>query len=289
MKKKILVPVMILIILMSVVLILSPLINNALYEEQKSGVLTEYTQNIKQINQTKLSALFEEANRYNKAISSSYTIAVDPFKSEGGVSPVLEAFDYSSLLKYGKSNVLTELSVPSIKLEIPVYRGTSDTVLNVGAGHLKGSSLPIGGKSTHCVISAHSGLSGKRLFTDLEKLEIGDVFYLNTLSVKLAYQVDDIKTVTPEDIDSLKIVNDEDYVTLLTCTPYGVNSHRLLVRGTRIDYEEAIIIEETTDEAIESAWMNEYIKALVLGIVIFAVILAIYLIASKKKGKGKKV
>ena len=135
--------------------------------------------------------------------------------------------------------VMGFIKIPCIDVSLPIYHGTSEAVLEIGAGHLQGTSLPIGGESTHSVITGHTGLSSAKLFTDLTELEEGDMFFLNVMGEKLAYKIDQITKVLPEEISNLKIENGKDYCTLVTCTPYGVNTHRLLVRGERTDYVEA--------------------------------------------------
>lgn len=168
---------------------------------------------------------FEKANAYNQTLS----------KMKSPLTDYKKLSDYEKLINIDGMGMMGYISIPKIKVEIPIYHGTSDIVLNSKVGHLEGSSLPVGGTSTHSVLSAHRGLPTAKLFSDLNKLEVGDTFVITALDRKLTYQVDKITIVKPNDITDLKIVEGEDYVTLLTCTPYGINSHRLLVRGTRIE------------------------------------------------------
>mgnify|MGYP002558608592 FL=1 len=168
---------------------------------------------------------FEKANAYNQTLS----------KMKSPLTDYKKLSDYEKLINVAGMGMMGYISIPKIKVEIPIYHGTSDIVLNSKVGHLEGSSLPVGGTSTHSVLSAHRGLPTAKLFSDLNKLEVGDTFVITVLDRKLTYQVDKITIVKPNDITDLKIVEGEDYVTLLTCTPYGINSHRLLVRGTRIE------------------------------------------------------
>ena len=180
---------------------------------------------------------FEKANVYNQALS----------KMKSPLTDYKKLSDYEKLINVDGMGMMGYISIPKIKVEIPIYHGTSDIVLNSKVGHLEGSSLPVGGTSTHSVLSAHRCLPKAKLFSDLIKLEVGDTFVITVLDRKLTYQVDKITIVKPNDITDLKIVEGEDYVTLLTCTPYGINSHRLLVRGTRIenvkDLKKVIIAE----------------------------------------------
>ena len=142
---------------------------------------------------------------------------------------------YHDILNINGNGIMGYISIPKLGVEIPLYHGVSAEVLNVACGHLEGTSLPVGGESTHCVLSAHRGLPHAKLFTDLDKMELGDTFQITVLDRMLTYQVDQIKVIRPEEIDDVQIVEGEDLCTLLTCTPYGINSHRLLVRGTRIE------------------------------------------------------
>ena len=160
------------------------------------------------------------------------------------------------------------VEIPKISVNLPIYHGTGNDSLDRGVGHLLGSSLPVGGEDTHCILTGHSGLASQKMFTDLEQLEVTDVFYLNVLGEILAYQVEEINTVLPHDTSLLGITSGEDYCTLVTCTPYGVNTHRLLVRGTRIPYEEAeVLVEEVMqEEPPKSSWEQKYLQGLLIGV-----------------------
>lgn len=160
------------------------------------------------------------------------------------------------------------VEIPTINVTLPIYHGTDESSLSRGVGHLLGSSLPIGGLGTHCVLTGHSGLSGQKMFSDLSQLKIGDVFYLKTLDETLAYMILDISTVLPEDTSKLSIAPDQDTVTLVTCTPYGVNTHRLLVQGQRIELPTAQRIVEQADfqeTPTKSTWTHEYLRGIAYG------------------------
>ena len=181
------------------------------------------------------------------------------------------------------------MEIPCIDVNLPIYHGTSEEVLQKGAGHLAASSLPIGGEGIHSVISAHRGLPSAKLFTDLDEMEIGDVFYIHVLDETLAYQVDQIETVEPDELNSLRVVKGRDLVTLLTCTPYAVNTHRLLVRGTRIPYEEAREIQEEQEQNALPLWLREYFTSIVVGIFFLALLItAVLLWRKRSRRKGKK-
>ena len=186
-------------------------------------------------------AMIEQAQEYNESLIGIGSIA-DPF-SESNENQT-EDDEYNKLLKIDDTGMMGYIDIPKLDVVLPVYHGTSEKVLQSGVGHLKNTSLPVGGESCHAVLSGHRGLANAKIFTDLNKMEVGDVFYIKVLHHTFAYQVDQILTVLPSDTDSLQIEKGKDYVTLVTCTPYAVNTHRLLVRGTRIPYEEAQKIDE---------------------------------------------
>lgn len=180
------------------------------------------------------------------------------------------------------------IRIPAIEVELPIYHGTSESVLQVGVGHFEGTSLPVGGESTHAVLTGHRGLPSKLLFTDMDKLKKGDVFYIKILGETFAYEIDQILTVLPEDTKALSIDSGKDYVTLVTCTPYAVNTHRLLVRGHRIPYEEAIqTAADITVEAKLPFQVKVLIGASILLVVIF-IVSCIYASVQKKKKAGKQ-
>lgn len=181
------------------------------------------------------------------------------------------------------------VEIPDIDVNLPIYHGTSEEVLQDGAGHLEASSLPVGGEGTHAVISAHRGLPSAKLFSDLDELETGDVFFIHILNETHAYQVDQIQVVKPDELDSLRVVDGQDLVTLLTCTPYAVNTHRLLVRGVRIPYEEAQkVLEDAEDENTLSRWVKEYAVSIAAGTVLLVLLVLAVKIRKRKRKRKKK-
>ena len=198
-----------------------------------------------------------------------------------------ERADYSQQLNVAGNGVMGYIEIPKISCSLPIYHGTSDGVLQVAVGHLEGSSLPVGGTSTHCVLSGHRGLPSARLFTDLDQLDTGDIFILQVLDETLTYEVDQIHIVLPNEMDDLRIAEGKDYCTLITCTPYGINSHRMLVRGRRIENPEAATMIRVTSDAIR---IDPILVAPVAAMPMLLV-MAVYLIANpggKKKKKKKK-
>lgn len=215
------------------------------------------------------------ADAYNAAILPGTQLA-EAFSQE---ALLWASEDYNHQLNIAGDGIMGYVEIPMIDVNLPIFHGTDSDALDVGIGHLLGTSLPVGGESTHSVLTAHSGMANQKLFSDLDKLKIGDVFYLQVLGETLAYQVDQIQTVLPHDTTYLGISEGQDYCTLVTCTPFGINTHRLLVRGTRIPYEEAeVIVEEQlqTEEKPKSTWMQQYIIGIFIGIAALMAIAILY-------------
>lgn len=208
-------------------------------------------------DRSKLMEELQKAHAYNRKLSDYSQEALLEAENE-----------YKDCLNLMDDGIMGYVKVPKINVQLPIYHGTNADTLEVGVGHLLGSALPVGGNNTHCVLTAHSGMATDKMFSDLPQMEEGDVFYLDILSETFAYQVDQIKTVTPYDTTYLSTVAGEDLCTLVTCTPFGVNTHRLLVRGTRIPYEEAVEIQEEAviTEEVASTWEQHYVRGILLGI-----------------------
>ena len=209
-------------------LISFPLLSNIIYSIQMSNLISSFKSEVKNIDQLDLKKMYEEADLYNKQLYTMNNTSV--------LSNMPQMVDYFSLLNLNKSGVMGTVSIPSISVNLPIYHGTDESVLSIGAGHVQQSSLPIGGQNTRAVISAHTGLPTANLFTRLDELEKNDLFYIDTCNGKLAYKVRDIKVINPEDISSLDIEPDCDLVSLVTCYPYGINNKRLVVTGERTEY-----------------------------------------------------
>lgn len=194
--------------------------------------------------------------------------------------------NYSKLLNINNNGMIGYISIEKIKVELPIYHGTDKAILNVAVGHLEGSSLPVGGLGTHSILSAHRGLPTAKLFTNLNKLEIGDTFQIKVLNQTLTYQVDNIVIVEPEDISNLAIEDDKDYVTLLTCTPYGINTHRLLVRGVRIENKEKTNILLVENDAYK---IDKLIVTLVIALPILLILTMYIIFKPLNKNKEEKI
>lgn len=205
-----------------------PFISNMVAQRHASQVVKDYETNVEEMDEEKIDAMKEAAKKYNEQLSNVVSVDDENENNEQGES-------YVDLLNIGES--LGYITIPKIDVNLPIYNGTSQDVLSKGVGHMEQSSYPLGGVSTHCVLTGHRGLPSAVLFTDLDKLEIGDEFYLHVLDEILAYKVDQIKVVEPNESGDLEIIDGKDYCTLVTCTPYAINSHRLLVRGERTEYK----------------------------------------------------
>lgn len=263
-----------------------PIISNYVNTLYASEIHTAYEEVIAQTDNSALMEAKELAIAYNESITPG--AAQDTYSQE---SLKEASVDYESQLNIAGDGIMGYVHVPKISVHLPIYHGTDSDSLERGIGHLLGSSLPIGGADTHSILTAHSGMASQKMFSDLPQLAVGDVFYLNVLGETLAYQVDQINTVLPHDTTYLGIEQDMDICTLVTCTPFGVNTHRLLVRGSRIPYEEAEVIEEvTTQEEVASTWEQQYIKGLVVGLavvmILAIIILAIWCIRRIRHGKS---
>ncbi len=212
-------------------LLMYPSVSNMINERNQSTVITKYKQETDVLGLEEQARILEEARAYNDNLPMLFSTADS---DEIAASEI-----YNSTLNAGGNGVMGVLHIDRINVNLPIYHGTSEAVLQVAVGHLPATSLPVGGVNTHSVLSAHTGLPSAKLFTELDELEIGDMFTVTAVNETLVYRVDNISVVEPHEVDTLRIYEGEDYVTLVTCTPYGINSHRLLVRGTRIHLDEA--------------------------------------------------
>ena len=272
MKKKIVTICAAVLFLTALGLTLYPLISNYVNQKYASEIQTAYQELIQQTDDSILQEAKQRAIAYNLAITPG---TADAYSEEALLSA---AENYDSQLDIAGNGIMGYVEIPKIQVNLPIYHGTDAEVLDRGVGHLLGISLPVGGKNTHTILTGHSGMASQKMFTDLEQLSPGDIFYLNVLNETLAYQVTEINTVLPYETDLLGIVPGEDLCTLVTCTPYGVNTHRLLVRGYRIPYEEALTLEEESVavEAVESTWEQNYAKGIIIGIVIALLLILLF-------------
>jgi len=266
---------------------LYPMISTWYNERHQAEVHIHYQEKVEQVDNTKLIEAKELAVAYNQTILPGAQDE-DSFSKEALLSA---SENYGSLLNLAGDGIMGYVEIPTIGVTLPIYHGTNNSTLERGVGHLLGSSLPVGGESTHSVLTAHSGMASAKMFSDLDRLKKGDIFFLDVLGERLAYQVDQIKTVLPYDTTFLQTEIGNDLCTLVTCTPFGVNTHRLLVRGTRIEYEEAeVIVEEKleTEEPVKSTWEQQYLQGIMIGIgavVILGLgILAFWFVRRRRRG-----
>ncbi|WP_242268957.1 class C sortase [Bacillus cereus group sp. BfR-BA-01352] len=254
-----------------------PTVSNWLATRTHYSQVSSYDKKVKSLQKKELERREKEADAYNKQMQHSNQTFADPFAEK----EKQDGKSYADVLNIG--DVMGYVEIPKINVKLPIYSGTSEEVLSRGVGHLEKSSLPVGGKGAHTVLTGHRGLPSALLFTDLDKMKESDVFYIHSLDKVLAYQVDQIKVVLPSETEDLLIVDDQDYATLLTCTPYGINTHRMLVRGHRIPYEP-----KEKEKAIASApsMLEDWKVIASISAILIAVILLVLMKIRKKKHKN---
>lgn len=281
MKKHLITLFFILMFLIGLGIMLYPMISNEINARNQSYAITAYSEQVEELSDDSIEEILAVAKDYNDRLYACPERFTHPEQVSG----------YENTLLVEGSDVMGVIRIERIGVEIPIRHGVSDDVLNKCAGHLEGTSLPIGGESTHSVIVAHRGLPSSKLFTNLDKLEEGDTFEISILGETLLYCVDQILIVDPDQIDQLQIVSGEDYCTLLTCTPYGINTHRLLVRGRRIESEEEVKTLYVKSNAIQIDPMKvaPFVGIVLLIIVgIFVYVLSFFQKIPKKKAKATK-
>lgn len=268
--------------------VIYPMASNLFYEKNQSHVLEEYDETMEQLAQEELDRERQAAQEYNRSLLESEAFLTDPFDPEFVLDPTVEP--YASLLNLEDNGIMGYVEIPKISVNLPIYHGTTAQVLEQGIGHLQNTSLPVGGESTHSVLTGHTGLAGKRLFTDLSQLEEGNLFYLHVLGETLAYQVEAIYIVEPDQTEHLVVETGWDLVTLVTCHPYGINTHRLLVQGTRIPYEVALAQQVQEDVPQEtSVWEKEYYKAILICLAIYIPLtVTVVLLVSRRRKQADK-
>ena len=233
--------ILLLMLIIGLSLILYPTVADWWNSFHQSRAIANYDTMLSEMTDEDYSHLFEDAQVYNEKLRQLDYPLMYYDEIEG----------YDDLLNFTGTGIMGYLDIPAINVELPIYHGTSEAVLQFAAGHVEGSSLPTGGESTHSLISAHRGLPSAKLFTDLDKLQVGDIFMMTIVDRVLTYEVDQILVVLPHEVEALYVEEGEDYCTLVTCTPYGINTHRILVRGTRIDNVEEAKIRRVTADAVQ--------------------------------------
>lgn len=262
--------------LIGLCLLLYPSVSDLINEKNHSRIIASHQQSLEKLDDTTRAELLQRAQDYNTELAQSPT---HWFLSDA------ERALYNNLLDPFGTGMMGYLEIPSLQTQLPIYHGVSADVLQVGVGHIEGSSLPVGGESSHCVLSGHRGLPSARLLSDLDQMEVGDLFLLHVLDETLAYTVDDIRVVEPKEMESLGITQGKDYCTLVTCTPYGVNTHRLLVRGVRTPYTPEVQQQEA---AAAAAAQSHWQRLIPFGVAFVLVALLVVLLVCNSKRKGKE-
>lgn len=257
-------------------ILLYPTVSDFWNEKRQSQAIINYDDLIVDLTPEDYSEFFSASDKYNQKIRNMSF----PFLNHKNISE-----EYYNTLDVNGNGMMGYITIEKIKVQLPIYHGTSDQVLNSAVGHVEGSSIPVGGESTHSVLSAHRGLPSAKLFTNLDKLENGDIFTIRILDKTITYQIDQVLIVLPEETEALNIVPGEDYCTLVTCTPYGINTHRMLVRGTRIENIEPDRVVNVVTEAyqVDPLIVTPAVAAPMLGL-----LLIILLVKSSKTAKRKK-
>ncbi len=259
------------VVLAGLVILLYPVVSNLLFRSSQQELIDYYDAQVSELPPEQINTMLEDCRDYNSHLLESQVKLTDPFDAD---ATEMDEHPYIDLLNNNGDGAMGSIEIPSINCRLVVYHYTDADVLAKGIGHLQGTSLPVGGKGTHCVLSGHTGTADKEFFTNLDQLNEGDVFYLHVMGETLAYMVENKSVVLPNQTDGLYIDSERDLVTLVTCTPYGVNTHRLLVRGARVDYEEARSIEEATNNVIVNTWISQYLYAVLIGVLLSAVVVA---------------
>lgn len=271
MRKHITTIILVVILFAGLSLLLYPSFSDYWNSMHQSRAVAAYAETVANINDDDYEQLWSAAEQYNQELSMSGMI--------WSMSDA-QTRQYDKLLRIDDSGMMAYIEIPKINCSLPIYHGIEESVLQTSIGHLAGTSLPVGGESTHCVLSGHRGLPSAKLFTDLDKLAEGDEFLIRTLDEVLTYEVDQIRVVEPMDLSNLQIINGMDYCTLVTCTPYGVNTHRLLVRGTRIKTENAMEVRITAD-AIQ--FETVVVAPFVAVPIILLLVIGLLLVTRKKR------
>ena len=251
-------------------LLLYPTVSNYWNSFHQSKTIASYAEKIAQMDKEETKQVWKEAEDFNRKLleSGNNNWKMNEEKTK----------EYESILDVSGTGIMGYIEIPSINVSLPIYHGVSHAVLQVAVGHLPGSGFPVGGKGTHCALSGHRGLPSAILFTNLDRLVVGDLFMLNVMDQTLTYEVDQISIVNPDDSSELSIVKDQDLCTLITCTPYGVNSHRLLVRGHRVEN-----LKEAARVTSEGVQINTKLVALVLAVPVILLLFIVALIVNRRR------
>lgn len=265
--------ILILVFVVGLSLLLYPTVSDYWNSFHQSQAITEYAQQVANLDNVLYDQLWQEATDYNQRLrgkADRYDLSEE------------ELAEYEALLNVSGNGIMGYVEIDKIDCSLPIYHGTDEAVLQVAVGHIQGSSLPVGGESTHSVLSGHRGLPSAKLFTDLDKLEEGDIFILRILDETLTYEVDQIRIVDPYELDEIEIVEGQDYCTLVTCTPYGINTHRLLVRGHRVENQPVAQTVRVTADAMQ---IEPMLVAPVVAAPMLLILLIVLLVSTRRKNE----
>ena len=253
-----------------------PTVSNLWNQAHQSRAIATYSEQVEKLDDSENKAMLKAARKYNKSLLK---------KSDHWKLSKKDKKKYESLLDISGTGIMGYIEIPKIDCSLPIYHGTDEGALQIAIGHLEGSSLPVGGKSTHSVLSGHRGLPSARLFTDLDQMEEGDIFILNVLGRKLASEVDQIKVVLPEEMSDLEVIEGQDLCTLVTCTPYGINTHRLLVRGHRTKYVE----EKVEEQKVQTKKVDiRLVAAGVAGVLVLLIIIIVVVVKRRRRRRDQQ-
>lgn len=260
-----------LMLLVGLSVMLYPTISDWWNTREQRNAIANYEHILTQMDDSETERMLQQAHDYNEKLAKVYAPLTNPDEVAG----------YEDILNISGTGIMGYISIPFIKVELPIYHGTSEEILNIAAGHLKGTSFPVGGDNTHAVISAHRGLPSAKLFTDLDKLVEGDTFTINVLGEVYTYEIEEILIVKPEEVDKLAIIPSGDYVTLMTCTPYGINTHRMLLRSHRIEttyhYDAKVIAD--------AAQVDPILAVPAIAMPFLIILICFWVVSSKKKSE----
>ena len=266
--------ILILVFFVGLSVMLYPTLSDYVNQRNQSRAVANYAQSVDTMTDADYSAYFDAADAFNAQVAANENALYRPDQLSG----------YYDTLDITGTGIMGYITIAKIGVELPIYHGTGDSVLQIAAGHLEGTSLPVGGASTHAVISAHRGLPSAKLFTNLDQLEVGDTFTITVLDRVLTYEVDKITIVLPTQTDDLLVADGKDYVTLMTCTPYGINTHRLLVRGRRVETPDQFKRIRVTTEALK---IEPIIVAPVMALPMLLILLIGMLLSTRKRKKTR--
>ena len=272
MKKYLSTIILFLVLIIGLSLVLYPTFADWWNSFHQSKAVASYVEQVSNMDDEKYQEIWSAAWEYNQSLidrPNSYLLSEE------------QQEEYQALLNIGGNGIMGYIEIPKLDVVLPLYHGTEEGILQVAIGHLDWTSLPVGGESSHCVVSGHRGLPSARLFTDLDKMEVGDTFLLRVLDEVLTYEVDQIRIVEPQETDDLLIVEGEDLVTLVTCTPYGINTHRMLVRGHRIETQEEKVVRRVTSDAIQIEPV--IVAPFVAAPILFALLVVLMIPKSKRR------